>query len=191
MGTNASTNTCEIVDEGGSRCGAAVADSPLRLCRRHLLEAHDWVVRDIGLTDLLPSPCRSCGSRLGVSYPSGWLCAICEWRVGDIPSDDLQMPRVDVVYYLRFGNRIKIGTSGNPRQRLGAILHDELLAFEPGNRMVEHKRHAQFADHRQGQSEWFDAHDALTEHIRQVNLGVTDPWAQYALWMSQAIALRT
>ncbi|PPG99701.1 ATPase, partial [Rathayibacter sp. AY1H3] len=27
-------------------------------------------------------------------------------------------PRVDVVYYIRFGERIKIGTSGNPRQRL-------------------------------------------------------------------------
>ena len=33
-------------------------------------------------------------------------------------------------------DRIKIGTSGNPRGRLGQIWHDELLAFERGGALV-------------------------------------------------------
>ena len=34
-------------------------------------------------------------------YPSGWICAECEWRVGDVPDDELDRPRVEVVYYIR------------------------------------------------------------------------------------------
>ena len=37
-----------------------------------------------GVTDALPSPCRLCGSRLGVRYPSAWLCAVCDWRHGEL-----------------------------------------------------------------------------------------------------------
>jgi len=43
------------------------------LCLPHLLEVHDWVAGEFGVTDALPSPCAFCGSRLGVRYPSGWL----------------------------------------------------------------------------------------------------------------------
>src|ERR1700712_3955949 len=110
---------CAITLDDGRRCPAAVDPSaPLELCAEHLLVAHDWVTKDVGVTDTLPSPCHACGSRLGVKYPSGWLCAVCEWRVGDIPDGEERAPRVDVVYYLRFRDRIKIGTSGNPRGRL-------------------------------------------------------------------------
>ena len=62
-------------------------------------------------------PAGSCGSRLGIRYPSGWLCAVCEWRHGDLIDHELPPPRVDVVYYLRYDERVKIGTSSNPRQR--------------------------------------------------------------------------
>ena len=47
---------------------------------------------EFGVTDVLPSPCLACGSRLGVRYPSGWLCAICEWRVGELPDGDDRRP---------------------------------------------------------------------------------------------------
>src|SRR3712207_998868 len=132
---------------GGGSCRAAVAaDAPLELCEQHLAVAADWAQRTFGVADLLPSPCRACGSQVGVRYPSGWICGICEWRVGDVVDDELPPPRVDVVYYLRYGDRVKIGTTGNPRQRLAAIWHDEVLAFERGDRRVERRRHAQFAD---------------------------------------------
>lgn len=113
-------------------CGAPVdPHAPLELCTSHLLAAHDWVAREAGVTDVLPSPCLACGSRLGVRYPSGWLCAVCEWRVGALPEGDAA-PRIDVVYYLRYRDRIKIGTSANPRLRFAALPHDEVLAFERG-----------------------------------------------------------
>jgi hypothetical protein len=161
----------------------------VNLCARHGVVAYDWIAGEVGRTDILPSPCLACGSRLGVSYPSGWLCAICEWRAGDLPDHDLTALRVDVVYYIRFRGRIKIGTSGNPRSRLTQLPHDEVLAFERGGRQREQVRHAQFAGHRIPGTEWFDPHVELTRHIRQLGAGVDDPWARYALWVSQAIAL--
>jgi hypothetical protein len=160
----------------------------LQLCTSHLQAAADWVARAYGVTDVLPSPCQACGSRLGVRYPSGWLCAICEWRVGEVPDATIAPPRVDVVYYLRFGERIKIGTSSNPRQRFGAIWHDELLAFERGDRRVEQRRHAQFAELRMQRTEWFTPGESLLEHIAALRAGVDDPWDQYRRWTSEAIA---
>jgi hypothetical protein len=186
--------------EGASRCGAieprggaceapADAASGLNLCATHLLAACDWVNREVGVTDLLPSPCLACGSRLGVRYPSGWLCAVCEWRVGDIPDGDRPDSRVDVVYYLRFRDRIKIGTSANPRARLAQLRFDELLAFERGGRAIEQRRHAQFAAHRFVGSEWFRWHDALAEHIRELAVGAENPWDLHGRWVSEKLAL--
>jgi hypothetical protein len=169
--------------------GAVPADAPVELCESHLAVAADWAQRSAGVTDLLPSPCRACGSQLGVRYPSGWICAICEWRVGEVVDDELPPPRVDVVYYLRFDDRVKIGTTANPRQRLAAIWHDELLAFERGDRRLERRRHTQFADDRLG-GEWFRLSPAVWEHIAIVGAGVEDPWDAHARWVSSALALR-
>jgi hypothetical protein len=184
-------SACGIVSASGDPCPQPVEPTaPLNLCRRHLLEAHDLVAAEVGVTDVLPSPCLACGSRLGVRYPSGWLCAVCEWKVGDVPDEDLAPRRVDVVYYLRYGDRIKIGTSGNPRSRLASQTFDELLAFERGDRLVEQRRHAQFAGHRFPRTEWFASHDALLAHIEVLSDGVEDPWARYARWVSEQLALR-
>jgi hypothetical protein len=173
-------------------CGSPMErNAPLGLCSAHLLAAYEWVARDVGITDVLPSPCLACGSRLGVRYPSGWLCATCEWRLGDIPDGERMPHRVDVVYYLRFRDRIKIGTSSNPRARLAQLRFDELVAFERGGRATEHRRHLQFASHRFTGSEWFHAHDALTRHIAFLADGVEDPWDSYKRWVSEAVALRS
>lgn len=166
------------------------ADAPVPLCEAHLAAAAEWAGAEYGVTDVLPSPCRLCGSRLGVRHPSGWLCAVCEWRHGELPDDDIAPPRVDVVYYLRYDDRIKIGTSGNPRQRFAAIWHDELLAFERGGRSLEQRRHVQFADDRYPGTEWFRSTPRLRAHIDAVAAGVDDPWELLARWVSEAVALR-
>jgi hypothetical protein len=146
---------CPVVVRESVVCGGPTdPDAPISLCTRHLLEAYDWVAADVGVTDVLPSPCLACGSRLGVRYPSGWLCAICEWKVGEVPDEAGTPARVDVVYYIRSGDRVKIGTSANPRGRLAQLSYDELLGFELGNRLLEQKRHAQFASHRFPGGEW-------------------------------------
>lgn len=162
----------------------------MNLCTEHLLAAHEWVQRDAGMTDLLPTPCIACGSRLGVRYPSGWQCAVCEWKVGDVADPaDVARVRVDVVYYLRFRDQIKIGTSSNPRQRFAGLRYDELLAFEPGGRALEQRRHHQFAQFRFVGTEWFSANDALAAHIAVLRSGVDDPWSLYARWRSERLAL--
>jgi hypothetical protein len=175
----------------GRGCAGGVDPaSPVALCELHLALAADWAARDSGVTDVLPDACRACGSRVGVRYPSGWVCALCEWRVGDRPDDGLAPPRVDVVYYLRHGDRVKIGTTGNPRQRFAAIWHEQLLAFERGDRRLEQRRHAQFAGDRFEGSEWFRMSRPLRAHIAVVARGVDDPWDLYARWRSEALALR-
>ena len=189
--TGCATVGDDAVGDDAVRCGRpCVEGAPVDLCAAHLLAAHEWVAGEVGVTDLLPTPCLACGSRLGVRYPSGWLCAVCEWRVGDVAEPgSAAAVRVDVVYYLRFGDRIKIGTTGNPRQRFASLRYDEVLAFERGDRLLEQRRHAMFADHRLGSSEWFSAHDALAAHIDVLRGGADDPWSQYALWRSQRLAL--
>ena len=182
---------CGIVLADGRPCSGAVdIDAPLNLCNQHLLAAYDWVARDVGVTDLLPSPCVACGSRIGVRYPSGWVCADCEWRVGDVPDEEFDRPRVEVVYYIRYRDQIKIGTSANPRLRLASLPHDEVLAFERGGRPLEQRRHAEFAEHRFPGTEWFAVHDALLAHIAEVGAGVDDPWLEYERWRLRQSAIR-
>jgi hypothetical protein len=165
-------------------------DAPVALCDHHLALAGEWSAREHGVADVLPSPCRLCGSRLGVRYRSGWLCAVCEWRHGELVDGELPSPRVDVVYYVRYADRVKIGTSSNPRQRLNAIRHDDLLAFERGDRRLEHRRHEQFAPDRYDRTEWFRLSDRLEDHIDAVRAGASDPWSVYLRWVSEAVALR-
>ena len=165
--------------------GPVPRDAPVPLCEWHLAVASEWEQRRHGVTDVLPSPCALCGSRLGVRYPSGWLCAVCEWRHGDLVDHELPPPRVDVVYYVRYDDRIKIGTSASPRQRLTAVWHDELLAFERGGRAVEQERHRRFAHLREG-GEWFRADDELLEHVRTISAGAS-PWDAYARWLSEEL----
>ncbi|MGO4298941.1 GIY-YIG nuclease family protein [Leifsonia sp. RAF41] len=172
-------------------CGApAHPGAPVALCLAHVLEAHDWVDGEFGVTDVLPFPCAFCGSRLGVHYPSGWLCAVCEWRVGDTPPADAVATRVDVVYYLRYRDRIKIGTTANPVQRFASLPHDEVLAFERGDRTLEHVRHVEFAHLRIPGTEWFETDPALLSRVERLREAAPDPWALLARWRSEAAALR-
>ena len=186
MSTTAST--CALAGDGCR--GSVPADAPLALCEGHLVAASEWADGAYGVTDALPSPCRLCGSRLGVRYPSGWICAVCEWRHGEVVDAELPPPRVDIVYYLGYADRVKIGTTANPRQRFAAIWHDEVLAFERGDRALERRRHVQFAGDRLGSSEWFTPSPVLRAHIDAVRAGVDDPWALYARWVSEATALQ-
>jgi hypothetical protein len=117
------------------------------------------------------------------------MCAVCEWVYGTVPDAELPHSRVEVVYYIRFRDRIKIGTTGNLGQRMRTLWHDEIMALERGGRTRERVRHEHFAADRIG-GEWFRISPALTAHVDQLRAGVDDPWELYALWVSEAIALR-
>lgn len=174
--------------------GVPASGAPVPLCEGHVQLVGDFADSHRGTEDTLPGPCLVCGCRLGVRFASGTVCAVCEWPYGDVPDSDLAPPRLDVVYYLRqrdaVGDRIKIGTTTNPRQRLARIPHQDLLAFERGDRVLERRRHAEFAGSRYPGTEWFRVTPALLEHVRVVGAGVQDPWALHARWLSEALALR-
>lgn len=133
----------------------------------------------------MPGPCLLCGAVDGVRGEGGWRCAVCGWRAGDVPDPDLPRPRVEVVYYIRYADRVKIGTTWRPRQRLATLWHEELLAFEPGGRAVEQERHRRFAALRVG-GEWFRADAELLAHAAALAAD-EDPWHAYARWVAAAL----
>lgn len=137
------------------------------------------------MPESLPSACRVCGGGFGARVGGTWHCDRCGWRLGDAPDPDLPTPTVEVVYYLRYRRRVKIGTSATPRRRTAAIMHDELLAFEPGGRALEQQRHQEFAALREG-GEWFTLADPLASHIAIVRERVGEPWAAYDRWLGDA-----
>lgn len=73
-------------------------------------------------------------------------------------------PKGAVVYYMRVGDRVKIGWTTNLKSRLAALAPEELLAIERGGAGVEKDRHLQFESlHTVG--EWFRYESHLVEHI--------------------------
>lgn len=74
-----------------------------------------------------------------------------------------------VVYYIqiRGSDLVKIGTTGNLRQRMTSLRADgaDLLATEPGGYATERRRHSEFADERVGAREEFVLSERLSAHI--------------------------
>jgi hypothetical protein len=79
-----------------------------------------------------------------------------------------------IVYYIRRGDLIKIGTTADPVMRFGDLMPDEILAFEPGDAEQETLRHRQF-DHLRCHGEHFRSAPELLEHIRQIRHLHGDP----------------
>lgn len=78
--------------------------------------------------------------------------------------------RVHVVYYVRIGQLVKIGTTGQLDVRLRAYPPDAaVLAVEPGTRELEQQRHRQFRDSGATKlGEYFYPSTALIEHINSL-----------------------
>lgn len=71
-----------------------------------------------------------------------------------------------VVYYLRVGKYIKIGTAVRLEERLKSYPPDtELLATEPGHYNTEHRRLVEFSEYLAARREWFNPGPRLMAHI--------------------------
>jgi hypothetical protein len=71
-----------------------------------------------------------------------------------------------IVYYIRRGDFVKIGTTTKYRSRMQALRPDEVLAVEPGSYTLEHQRHKEFGSNRFAPgSEYFLIDDRLKEHV--------------------------
>lgn len=81
--------------------------------------------------------------------------------------------RPHVVYYMRIGDRVKVGTTANLDLRMANFNPEELLATEPGGYDVERERHQQFA-HLRTHGEWFVYDAELKDHIDTLKTASVD-----------------
>lgn len=78
-------------------------------------------------------------------------------------------PPKSFVYFATAGNKVKIGVSKNPRQRLGELKTGSsskvrIYYVTPGDRQRERELHALFAEHRVN-GEWFLFHRSIRDWI--------------------------
>ena len=80
-----------------------------------------------------------------------------------------QMAAVGVVYYIRRGEFVKIGTTIRLKDRMHALAPDEVLAVEPGSYQLERRMHRRFAHLRAPfMREYFRMDPELLTHIAKV-----------------------
>lgn len=72
-----------------------------------------------------------------------------------------------VVYFVRNGNRVKIGTTQNLRGRISrlSLRAKDLVRVEHGGAAHERSLHTRFAGHRIGNTEWFELRGEVADHI--------------------------
>ncbi|MFE3031553.1 GIY-YIG nuclease family protein [Streptomyces canus] len=77
-----------------------------------------------------------------------------------------------VVYFLRNGTRVKIGTSQNLRRRITSLSlrREDVVRVEHGDQQYERELHRRFESLRVDETEWFELRGSLAEY-----LGLLDP----------------
>lgn len=144
---------CRYLRYSGDQCSKEVMfEGSILLCQHHLWEANA----------MLMTAGRELIMRMNATRGEGEPLE---------PKPSFLDPRQHngVVYYVRFGDRIKIGTTINLASRMTAIPHDEILATEVGGRDIEQRRHRQFG-HCRIHGEWFRGDDTkLLAHIAKLS----------------------
>ena len=69
--------------------------------------------------------------------------------------------RTRIYFGLGDNGQIKIGITGRASGHRGGEMHFTELCAVPGNRLIEHRYHAKYADERIGRTEWFILSDRL------------------------------
>jgi len=191
---------CPMPVKGGGDCWAEPHPaSSFGLCVEHWRGVvQDWV-SDVPQTT---RRCSACGV-LNQYDTADWASANCTacgqcmdapWLVEEHGRRVSALERAEgvpegVVYYVRFGDRIKIGFSASFAERMRAIPHDEVLAVEPGSYRHEKRVHARFAAHRAGgQREWFAAAPEIVEHATSLRGVYGEPFQYAAAIEAQHVA---
>ena len=71
----------------------------------------------------------------------------------------------EFVYFIRYRDRVKIGTTTNVIKRLASLPYDEVLAVVNGGRDVEREWHDKYHQHRD-QGEWFIPYPKMLDEIK-------------------------
>lgn len=153
---------CVAVESGTACRFAPVTAEPVALCKGHARALREQLM-------VASLACAPLAEEDATELVAAWLDRTVS---GGIDRDALRRQRradharaaalarrdleaASVVYYIQFGDRIKIGTTTDLGKRLGALPHDCLLATEPGGPLVERQRHEQFGALRI-KGEWFE-----------------------------------
>lgn len=195
-------NYCPIPMPDGSDCWRSPEpDGYAGICTEHMQEIAKAWVGDI----VQRRRCDGCG-QITFAWDRVARVMVCTECLNVIvfPETDLERhlgtresslperterPRTDVVYYIAFGDRIKIGTTANLPGRMKVLPHDQLLAIEPGNQSRERQRHSQFSRLLiPGQQEWFRADADLVAHATAVRAKFGPPMGAWRAWSTRASA---
>ena len=174
---------CGIILEGGRDCNGKVnPDHNLNLCAQHIEEAFEihGLTGKLSMVRVEGVKCELCGCETAYVGQSGFMCAKCAHKTADFFDEsvesydqtvqrDIAFPpkvplRPAVVYYMLFGDRIKIGTTRNVMQRMREVPNDRVLVTEPGDFHLEAVRHNEFKSARI-KGEWFRQSPELLAHI--------------------------
>lgn len=95
--------------------------------------------------------------------------------------DLLTAPHPPVVYFLRNGTRVKIGTTRNLRPRVArlALRPDNVVRVEHGGQDYEQSLHARFDEHRVGNTEWFELRGELADYLGEPEAQPLELTAQF------------
>jgi len=151
MSEDTSARRCTTERKSGSFCNqASIPDAPFPICVKHAAEIYAFLRGRVeGVT-----PDVLAGAGLV--------------RRRNPAARDQARGR-SMVYYVQIGERIKIGTSVNVRQRMAAYPPDRrLLATEPGGASEERARLSEFAEYRVLGREWFHPGPRLMLHVESL-----------------------
>lgn len=183
--------TCPVPVPDGGVCRRASFDEslPFPLCREHLFAVRRWDYREAAERlraedPAPPSIVRSVYDRYvrgesmreisrGVGIPLTTVHRYVHRARGMFPE---RVP-TSIVYYVRVGDRVKIGTTiKTVRERFqGQLPPDaQVLATEPGSFETERKRHRQFR-HLQDANEWFHGGPEIWKHVAELRKLHGDP----------------
>lgn len=124
------------------RCSTLTGDNDIPLCREHHFRAwHAWQQNEVDA--IIAGRQDRAAAKIKARAPRS------------------------VVYFARFGDRIKIGTTTNLKQRRAEIPHDEWLLSVSGGRREEQQLHVAFA-HLRVVGEWFRIEPDLLTFIEEL-----------------------
>lgn len=170
-----------------AQCAWPGCRSPMRIPNidGHLVERRYGVLCDIHAVDVAIAVCRHQAdlhqfTQFFAQQSTRRAIRAEEWRREDQQYEAekaaLRQHNDGFVYYLRVGERIKVGYSVDVKRRMRAYPPgSQLLAVEPGSRDLERQRHQQFDGSRTDGREWFRPTPDLLELVAEIVAAYGEP----------------
>jgi hypothetical protein len=136
---------------GSDRCpGEPLEDFPVRLCGVHAREVYE-----------------ACSDLVTSQWDDAVRDYVAELHDTFKPPRAVKQPLAGWVYFIRFSDRVKVGYTTRPDERMHGLPHEEIIGIIPGTRADERAWHSLLADfHVVG--EWFRADPQVLAMLAQV-----------------------